>query len=84
MILLKPFCCVEGVPLRLPYRQLRGVQNWHPEPILDLEKFCKEKFMAKTNVSIRMDTQLKDQFETFCNNVGLTMSTAFNVLPEHR
>jgi DNA-damage-inducible protein J len=26
-----------------------------------------------------MDTQLKNQFETFCNNVGLTMSTAFNV-----
>jgi DNA-damage-inducible protein J len=35
--------------------------------------------MAQTNVNIRMDTQLKDQFETFCNNVGLTMSTAFNV-----
>jgi DNA-damage-inducible protein J len=35
--------------------------------------------MGQTNVNIRMDTQLKDQFETFCNNVGLTMSTAFNV-----
>jgi len=35
--------------------------------------------MAQTNVNIRMDKQLKDQFETFCNNVGLTMSTAFNV-----
>jgi DNA-damage-inducible protein J len=35
--------------------------------------------MAQTNVNIRMDTQLKNQFETFCNNVGLTMSTAFNV-----
>ena len=35
--------------------------------------------MAQTNTNIRMDKQLKDQFETFCNNVGLTMSTAFNV-----
>jgi DNA-damage-inducible protein J len=35
--------------------------------------------MAQTNINIRMDRQLKDQFETFCNNAGLTMSTAFNV-----
>ena len=35
--------------------------------------------MAQTNINIRMDKQLKEQFETFCNNVGLTMSTAFNV-----
>jgi len=35
--------------------------------------------MAQINVNIRMDKQLKNQFETFCNNTGLTMSTAFNV-----
>ena len=35
--------------------------------------------MAQTNINIRMDKQLKNQFETFCNNVGLTLSTAFNV-----
>jgi len=35
--------------------------------------------MAQTNINIRMDKQLKDQFESFCNDVGLTMSTAFNV-----
>ena len=35
--------------------------------------------MAQTNINIRMDSQLKSQFEEFCNNVGLTMSTAFNV-----
>ena len=35
--------------------------------------------MAQTNVNTRMDTQLKKQFETFCTNVGLNMSTAFNV-----
>jgi len=35
--------------------------------------------MAQTNINIRMDAQLKKQFETFCSDVGLTMSTAFNV-----
>jgi DNA-damage-inducible protein J len=35
--------------------------------------------MAQTNINIRMDTQLKKQFETFCANVGLTMTAAFNV-----
>ena len=35
--------------------------------------------MAQTNINIRMDSQLKSQFETFCTNVGLTMSSAFNV-----
>jgi DNA-damage-inducible protein J len=35
--------------------------------------------MAQTNINIRIDKQLKNQFETFCNNAGLTMSTAFNV-----
>jgi len=35
--------------------------------------------MAQTNINIRMDAQLKEQFELFCSNVGLTMSTAFNV-----
>ncbi|MCL2277251.1 MAG: type II toxin-antitoxin system RelB/DinJ family antitoxin [Treponema sp.] len=32
-----------------------------------------------TNVIIRMDDQLKKQFEEFCSNVGLSMSAAFNV-----
>ena len=35
--------------------------------------------MAQTNVNIRMDAQVKKQFETFCTNIGLTMSAAFNV-----
>ena len=35
--------------------------------------------MAQTNINIRMDAQLKNQFETFCSDVGLTMSAAFNV-----
>ena len=35
--------------------------------------------MAQTNINIRMDKNLKDQFEKFCNNTGLTMTTAFNI-----
>ena len=35
--------------------------------------------MAQTNINIRMDSQLKHQFENFCADVGLTMSTAINV-----
>lgn len=32
--------------------------------------------MAQTNVNIRMDEELKRQFDEFCSNVGMTMTTA--------
>ena len=35
--------------------------------------------MASVNVNIRMDSDLKRQFELFCEDMGMTMSTAFNV-----
>lgn len=35
--------------------------------------------MASTNINIRMDADLKKQFETFCTDIGMTMTTAFNV-----
>ena len=35
--------------------------------------------MASTNINIRMDTDLKIQFEAFCSDMGMTMTTAFNV-----
>ncbi len=35
--------------------------------------------MANTNVNIRMDQDLKKQFEAFCADMGMTMSTAFNI-----
>ena len=35
--------------------------------------------MANTNINIRMDSELKQQFEEFCADVGMTMTTAFNV-----
>ena len=35
--------------------------------------------MPNTNVNIRMDADLKKQFESFCSDVGMTMTTAFNL-----
>ena len=35
--------------------------------------------MAIVNVNIRMDDKLKLKFEEFCNNIGMTMTTAFTV-----
>ena len=35
--------------------------------------------MTTTNVNIRMDTDLKKQFEAFCTDMGMTMTTAYNV-----
>lgn len=35
--------------------------------------------MAQTNINIRMDDNLKQQFERLCNELGLNMTTAFNI-----
>lgn len=35
--------------------------------------------MAQTNINIRMDADLKKQFEDFCADVGMSMTTAFNI-----
>lgn len=35
--------------------------------------------MAQTSISIRMDAELKRQFEEFCADVGMSMTTAFTV-----
>lgn len=35
--------------------------------------------MASTNINIRMDADLKRQFEAFCSDMGMTMTTAFNI-----
>ena len=35
--------------------------------------------MAQINVNIRIDEDLKREFENLCNNLGLTMTVAFNV-----
>lgn len=32
--------------------------------------------MAQTNLSIRMDSELKKQFDAFCSDMGMTMTTA--------
>lgn len=33
--------------------------------------------MAQTNVNIKMDEELKKQFEKLCTDIGMTMTTAF-------
>lgn len=35
--------------------------------------------MAQTNVNFRMDDELKKDLEAFCNEVGMTMTTAFTM-----
>ena len=35
--------------------------------------------MAQTNVNIRMDEDLKRDFDALCDEMGLTMTTAFTV-----
>ena len=35
--------------------------------------------MAQTNVNIRMDDELKRQFDLFCSEIGITASAAFNI-----
>lgn len=33
--------------------------------------------MAQTNINIRIDKDLKKQFEAFCSDIGMSMTTAF-------
>ena len=35
--------------------------------------------MAQTNINIRMDEDLKRDFDSLCSEFGLTMTAAFNV-----
>ncbi len=35
--------------------------------------------MASININIRMDSDLKKQFEAFCSDMGMSMTTAFNI-----
>ena len=35
--------------------------------------------MASTNINIRMDADLKRQFEAFCTDMGMSMTTAFTI-----
>ena len=35
--------------------------------------------MTNMNINIRIDRDLKNQFEEFCANVGMSMSTAFTI-----
>ena len=33
--------------------------------------------MDQTNISVRIDKNLKKQFDAFCSDVGMSMTTAF-------
>ena len=35
--------------------------------------------MAQTSINIRIDEELKEQFDKFCNDIGMSMTTAFCV-----
>ncbi len=35
--------------------------------------------MAQTSINIRMDEELKKQFDAFCTEIGMNMTTAFCV-----
>ena len=35
--------------------------------------------MAQTNVNIRMDTATKQAFDRFCSEIGISVSSAFNM-----
>ena len=35
--------------------------------------------MAQTNVNIRMDEETKAAFDKFCSEIGLSVSSAFNI-----
>lgn len=35
--------------------------------------------MAQTNINIRIDKQLKEEFDKFCSDIGMSMTTAFCV-----
>lgn len=35
--------------------------------------------MTTTNLNIRIENDIKNQFSEFCNNIGISMSAAFNL-----
>lgn len=35
--------------------------------------------MSQTNITIRIDEELKRKFETFCSDIGMNMTTAFSI-----
>ncbi len=38
-----------------------------------------DEYMATTNISIRMDEKLKEQADLFFNELGMNITTAFNI-----
>ena len=40
--------------------------------------------MANTNINIRMDADLKRQFEAFCADMGMTMTVSYTHLDVYK
>jgi len=38
--------------------------------------------MAQTSINIRMDEELKQDFDNICSALGISMTTAFNIFAE--
>ena len=36
-------------------------------------------YMSQTNINIRIDEKLKEEFDKFCEEIGMSMTTAFCV-----
>ena len=59
--------------INIPRRKRRGIK---PSARIETKGATT---MAQTNINIRMDENLKKQFEAFCSDIGMTMTTAFCV-----
>ena len=59
--------------INIPRRKRRGIK---PSARIKIKGVIT---MAQTNINIRMDENLKKQFEAFCSDIGMTMTTAFCV-----
>ena len=40
--------------------------------------------MAQTSINVRMDEDLKRQFDNFCSEIGMSMTTAFCIFAKDR
>ena len=47
--------------------------------VLSLVKKDRREIMAQTTICIRIDADLKKDFEKFCDSIGMSMSTAVNI-----
>ncbi|MCI6067674.1 MAG: type II toxin-antitoxin system RelB/DinJ family antitoxin [Galactobacillus timonensis] len=61
----------------LNHNEHKNIDYCHTTSILYIYKG--DSIMAQANINIRMDEDLKKQFEAFCSDIGMSMTTAFCV-----